>query len=480
LRAGNTNFIAFTLTGLSRWVDQGRCRKTVDDLTRRSESTPLNGCQTGKGLDTMDNGDDAFKNETEISSDGRREEEQHLHVEWLQPGGLDGSSEGTEPIFDLNQNSDAYFRRAARRREAGDAEGAIRDLTRSLDVHPEDRDALMHRAELWGETGRWVRAEADLDDAIGFDPRHAALYARRSAVRLERGDSTGAVLDSAISLVLTEHEPARGEASQLFQALVRTHAGTGMSDREVGRRVFCEVFHDLVCHGMYMWALETLEECRTPLNLNEGLLRLLQGVVLFQAGDYESAAPAFEEAVNLDPECADAWFYLGQCAIEAGHCDLAERAMDQALGKRCGSDAWTSVWSTEEAELILARVVGMRGDAREAVDRLLVLAEQDPANDDTWFFLGCFLAVDDDPSAAIRAFSRAIEIDPSSGEAWVERARGFARLNRWSDALDDLRVASHLDMDLVVLTAVDPGFSALHHRTIFQDILGGAVAAERR
>ena len=64
------------------------------------------------------------------------------------------------------------------------------------------------------------------------------------------------------------------------------------------------------------------------------------GVRCYLSNDLGAAAAAFREALRLDPEDADAWFYLEDVLAEAGRTADAQRAR-----KRCAAVDFAGKWA---------------------------------------------------------------------------------------------------------------------------------------
>ncbi|PIU66895.1 MAG: hypothetical protein COS84_05290, partial [Armatimonadetes bacterium CG07_land_8_20_14_0_80_40_9] len=74
------------------------------------------------------------------------------------------------------------------------------------------------------------------------------------------------------------------------------------------------------------WAMENVEEWLTTA---EGLY--FSGLIFLWTDDYEEALPYFQNAVEKDPNYADAWFYIGYCNGELGRHTEEIEAYKQAI-----------------------------------------------------------------------------------------------------------------------------------------------------
>jgi tetratricopeptide (TPR) repeat protein/tRNA A-37 threonylcarbamoyl transferase component Bud32 len=92
--------------------------------------------------------------------------------------------------------SQAWGTRGVVRLEGHDVDGAIADLTKSIELDPRS-GAWCRRGEARRKKGDAKGALADFDRAIELEPAHGRAWAFRAEVKLHSGDLPGALADSA-------------------------------------------------------------------------------------------------------------------------------------------------------------------------------------------------------------------------------------------------------------------------------------------
>jgi len=64
---------------------------------------------------------------------------------------------------------------------------------------------------------------------------------------------------------------------------------------------------------------------------------------VYYNANIKKAAEEFKEIVVQDPDCADAWHYLGDCALQNSEVLDAEKYLDKALEKKSSDERiWAS------------------------------------------------------------------------------------------------------------------------------------------
>lgn len=99
---------------------------------------------------------------------------------WHSAGELDKAYQSlSASIIDLPVNStfayDIYLERAHVQVERDDAENAIEDYTRALDLNSEKIDGFLYRARAFRKLQQHLKARLDLNAALTIEPRHPDL-----------------------------------------------------------------------------------------------------------------------------------------------------------------------------------------------------------------------------------------------------------------------------------------------------------------
>jgi tetratricopeptide (TPR) repeat protein len=135
-------------------------------------------------------------------------------------------------------------------------------------------------------------------------------------------------------------------------------------------------------------------------------------------GEWQLAQAAFHQAVAADGENAEAWAWLGEAKQQLGREGRAE--LDQALFLGRANPIVRSLrglyWIRQD-----------RGD--QALAEYLLAAEYDPDNPVWQISIGQAYAVRGDLQAALAAYFRATEMDPTDADIWLALATFSARYN---------------------------------------------------
>ncbi|MGC2181921.1 MAG: tetratricopeptide repeat protein [Terriglobales bacterium] len=133
------------------------------------------------------------------------------------------------------------------------------------------------------------------------------------------------------------------------------------------------------------------------------------GVALMGKADLPGSVAEFKKAVALDPKYSRAYTNLGSALAKSGDLDAAVDAFKKALALAPENLA---------AHMNLGVALREKGDAEGALVHLRRVAEADPRNADIQYELGQTLRQSGDIPGAIAAFEKALEINPEQREGY--------------------------------------------------------------
>jgi tetratricopeptide (TPR) repeat protein len=152
-----------------------------------------------------------------------------------------------------------------------------------------------------------------------------------------------------------------------------------------------EVYEQVLAQREYQWARAGLAKIRLANGEFEQARLAFQGVIAENRyyidaydqlavsyqnmGKLEEACAILERAAKLSPNSVPRQRNLGNIALKLGNMPLAEKAF-----RKCLAIGEYSIMKTPDAYLGLARVVGQKNDAKEAL-RLLLVAQREFAQD---------------------------------------------------------------------------------------------------
>jgi tetratricopeptide (TPR) repeat protein len=143
----------------------------------------------------------------------------------------------------------------------------------------------------------------------------------------------------------------------------------------------------IVAHSSDIGAAER----RTDSAASKSLLAIRAGNKLREEKQFDAALRAYQDAVRLQPEDANAWFYLGM--------------------------GYVSLDRFEEA--------------RSSFRRSVFVAPEDPAK---WFGLCLAHYLLGDYGKAIHTCQESVRLDPQQAEGWAWMGLGYARQRQWDRA----------------------------------------------
>jgi tetratricopeptide (TPR) repeat protein len=220
-------------------------------------------------------------------------------------------------------------------------------------------------------------------------------------------------------------------------------------------------------------APEQLAELRRLLQASQPLLVLSardyysRGNAYFQLGDYRQALAAYDRAIALRPEYAEAHHNRGVALRRLGRHEEALAAYDQAI---------SLLPDFPEAHYNRGVALGNLGRYEEelaAYDRAIALRTDYPeAHNNRGVALGSLGRFEE----ALTAYDRAIALRPDFPEARYNKAGVLSRLARWAEALEQLTRAIGVDQSKRELARTDPVFQRLRehpqHRLRFWALVG--------
>ncbi len=293
---------------------------------------------------------------------------------------------------------EGYLNRGLCRFQAGDARGALGDYEEALRRRPDSAITLANRGNAHRELGDAAAARADFDRAITLAPDFAAGWFNRASLRRDSGDEDGALLDLAEAL---QRKPDYGHALALRGSIREARGDVEAATTDYSAAIASE---DGKAIGHYR-----------------------RGKRRFKDGDDRGAIEDLSMAVALDPSNADAWASRALVLLIAG--DLESAAADAEKSVEVDP-------SNPDSHLALGRVRRAQGRPAEALRAFeACVAAKDNAIG--WFEIGLQRRAAGDARGAVTAYDRAIALDASYLDAYVNRANARKALKDYDGAIAD-------------------------------------------
>ena len=160
-------------------------------------------------------------------------------------------------------------------------------------------------------------------------------------------------------------------------------------------------------------------------------LYLMRGYSKFQLQDWSGAITDYDRYLQTHPDSADVHSKKGEALAMTDNLDDALLEFDKAIEL-----------SPDEAGYYQnkANLLGMKKQFKAAIEECDVALKLSPSPE-IYSNRGVFKQENGDIEGAIADFTTAIEMDPTTGATYLERARCYALLGRDEEAEADLRKA---------------------------------------
>jgi tetratricopeptide (TPR) repeat protein len=283
----------------------------------------------------------------------------------------------------------------------GDRDPAVARMRAAAEVAPENADVALNLAKMH-------RARQETD---------AALAALRPALKAHP--------DNAQLKVEAARAHARKNNNQRVRDLLQAAVDTDPDALDA--RVFLARFHLL--NGRPGAALDVAEAAPQGQAGNPALLEIA-GRAQFSRGDREAALETFQELASVAPDRPEGHRWAGETLLVLNRPADAVTYLEEARAK---SD------SPKQIELLLARALLRAGEGDRAGTLLDELAEKYPQEAEVALLEGNHaLNHANEPDAAVAAFDRALELEPTQNRL-MDMVELLRRLNRREDAIARLQ-----------------------------------------
>ncbi len=341
-------------------------------------------------------------------------------------------------IYDLHQHAAVCFENALRldadnyrwsylqgylRGLQGNLDEATALYLRSLDLEPEFVPALLRLGRSQLTSGRTAEAKAAFERVVTLDPSAAAGHEGLGKAASADGDEASAISHFERALELDR------DANSIHYALAVAHRNLGHMDPA---RAHLQQAGDV--------AARIVDPLINPLAgmAESPQFYLAQGAEALDNGDFETAATAFQSALDRKDTSFGAFRGLAISLERLGDPNGARRTLEQALDE--------ATTGTEEDDLPeragIERSLGLlaatlRQDAQALAHYQTSLALR-PDQPDLLLRAGNALARSRRFEEAIASYDRLIELEPEWTSAILEkRAIALVNLRRWPEAVAD-------------------------------------------
>ena len=298
------------------------------------------------------------------------------------------------------------------------------------------------------------------------DARVMQLYTRAKSAE-QTGDIDGAILKYKSIVDVAPHlGPAYNNLGALY---LRQHEYTkAIAILKRGLEVDRSMYSAIVLLGIAYYEEGDYREARQPLetavrtNPKDNNAELYLAKDLIKLEDFGAAATHLQELTKRDPKDQEIWYELGKVYMKLSEAALAKvDAIDpnSVLSHEIRGDIMASMKNFDGALVEYKKAVDLApqqsgthyklGDAywqledwADATEQFQAELINDPGNCNAQWKLGDILLEQHvRPEDALEDINKAMQICPSLKEAVPDRATALIRLNRYEDAVPDLKTA---------------------------------------
>lgn len=205
--------------------------------------------------------------------------------------------------------------------------------------------------------------------------------------------------------------------------------------------------------------LEILEALGVSLKPEDYLNR---GFDLYNKGKYKLALEAFDKAIELKPDYAEAWNNKGWALSALGRNEEALKAYDKAIELK---PDFALAWSNKGVRL---GKLSRYEEALKAYDKAIELKPDDAT---AWSNKGAALVSLNRHNEALKAFDKAIELKLDFADTWFNRACAYSLKKDKENTLKNLSKAIQLDITYKEKAKKDEDFKNLREDEDFKKIV---------
>lgn len=188
-----------------------------------------------------------------------------------------------------------------------------------------------------------------------------------------------------------------------------------------------------------------------------------KGIALKRLKEYELAIQAHEKAISLDPLYSRAWNNKGISLRKLNKFEEAIIAYEKAIELR---PEYVEAWHNKGVSL---RILGRNEEAITACEKAI---ELNPSFVPAWLNKGNSLKKLKRYEEAISACEKAIELNPNKASAWYNKACYYSLLNNnLEEVINNLKKAINLDRGYITKANTDSDFDSVRDNERFKQLL---------
>ena len=410
-------------------LGQALKEEAAENRPRRNAAQPSEDLRAaGQAIARGDLADARKALEAAVARDPKSADAQNLLGFVLGRGGdLAGAIEKLKQAVALDPAlADAHYNLGVALWYSGDRATAVTELDQALHLNPAAANVYSFRGMTCRETGDLEHARQMLERAIALEPQAPLPYFDLGTVFLRLGQldhaigqfdaglnlpgPKGAVPDLDLSIgELRRSLSGKPEQAEAYHVLGRLLGASGADASQV-----IAAFQEAIrLRPDYAEALNSL------------------GLVYVQAGEDEKAAAAFREAVRLRPDYADAHQNLG-AVLTTSDAAGAVRELEAAVALQPG-------FLKAQFNLALAYEASPAHGPQKAIEQLRKLLANEPRYPRAEFILGRLLLRQGNVARAVEHLKTAVQQEPEYGEARYQLGLALSRAGQQAEGAVEIK-----------------------------------------
>jgi tetratricopeptide (TPR) repeat protein/predicted aspartyl protease len=247
-----------------------------------------------------------------------------------------------EAAKEEHADADALARRGEASASRHDFEHALADLSKAVELRPDDPEYLFQRALIYRQSGQADLAAADLDHALTLNQDFLRAYMPRAEIRLHEKNVEGAIADlDAVDRLAPKQADLRYVLAERYEAVNRFSRAIAQYDLWIRSHPVDSKMAGALGERCRASAIENedlaggLADCNRALSLTDkknpyyGRLFENRGLLELRQANYERAIADFDAALKTMPKNAFALYGRGVAKTRKnktteGEADMAE------------------------------------------------------------------------------------------------------------------------------------------------------------
>ena len=261
-----------------------------------------------------------------------------------QPNEVQPTPQAPEIAADVGGDAAEYARLGAALASRHEFAHALVDLSKAIELDPNESEYLYARAKIYLQTGQTPLALADLDGVLALKPESIEAHISRAQIRLGQKNKAEALADlDAAAALAPPHADVRYTLANLYAGAENFAAAIKQWDLWIDSHPVDARFAGALGERCYLKALQNqdlpsgLSDCNRALalvnmrNPDNAFLWANRGMVRLRQGAYDKALSDFNDALEKQPKNVRALYGRGVARIRQNKLKDGESDIDSAV-----------------------------------------------------------------------------------------------------------------------------------------------------